>query len=195
MGKITYDRRKAQGLCVKCGGKPAEGRVLCQQCLDKAKTYRQEVRKMCKKYSICPRCGKNKLFGDEKTCPECLAKAMEINRKWKSNNDWYRKDIKRLKEQGLCRSCRKRRVEAGKTYCSACLAKRRERYRQKYIPSIERSLRHEYGLCYRCGKPLDREGKLCSSCKATSVNNLRKAKKSTANHIWRKDNNVAFIKH
>lgn len=190
MSDVTYSRRKAQGLCVKCGKQSVEGKVLCEECNTKTKNYMRETRKMYAKYKICPRCGKNKLFGDEKTCPECLAKAMEVNRKWRSSNDWYRKDIKRLKEQGLCRSCRKRRVEMGKTYCSVCLAKRREAYKKKHVTSVVRSLRHEYGLCYICGKPLDREGRVCISCKETLVGNLSRAKRNT--DLWRKDNKLIF---
>lgn len=38
--KQRYQRRKAEGMCVQCGGRPAiEGKVLCEKCLLKRKIY------------------------------------------------------------------------------------------------------------------------------------------------------------
>lgn len=48
-------------------------KVMCCECAEKQRIYRQETRKFLRNLGLCPRCGKNKLFGDEKECPECTA--------------------------------------------------------------------------------------------------------------------------
>ena len=55
---------------------------------------------------------------------------------------------------------------------------------------ITRSERPTYGLCYCCGKPLDREGKKCIKCAAKVTNNLPRVK---ATEHWKKDNNLIFV--
>jgi len=199
MGKSTYKNRKEKGVCVRCGKKPPrEGKVMCYECAKKAKIYRQETRKFLLGLGLCPRCGKNKLFGDEKECLECRAMMYEINRKSRDRRnitamDYYRKDIKRLKEQGLCRSCRKRKVAEGHTYCSICLARKLERDREirkrKEKVGLDRSERPSYGFCYTCGEPLDREGRLCKKCSEIMTANLPW---NRDNKNWRKDNKLIF---
>lgn len=189
MSKEYYLKRKSQGLCVRCGDKAIEGKVLCPQCRDKANEEAREARQMYKRLHICPRCRTASLYANEKICPDCLEKARVYNKEHKSEG-WYRKDQDRLNALGICRCCRKRPRAKDRTYCSVCIAKRKEIYRKKHPRRTER---HEYGLCYRCGKQLDREGTLCVSCSETSVNNLQKGERNNANHIWRKDNMVTFL--
>lgn len=147
---------------------------------------------------LCPRCGKNKLFGDEKECPECTATMYEINQRSRKRRnvtamDYYRKDIARLKEQGLCRGCRKRKVAEGHTYCPICLAKKREQgkeYRRKKDKiGLERSERPNYGFCCTCGESLDREGRICKKCAEIMTKNLPK---KSDNLAWREDNKLIF---
>lgn len=202
MSKTTYENRKKKGLCVKCGKvPPVEGKVMCAECAEKQKIYQQETRKYLQNLGLCPRCGKNKLFGDEKECPECTAMMYEINQRSRERRnvtamDYYRKDIKRLKEQGLCRSCRKRKVAEGHTYCSVCPAKKRERsreYRRKKDKiGLERSERPNYGFCYTCGNPIDREGRVCKRCAEMMTKNLPADRDK--NVAWREDNRLVFKK-
>lgn len=137
MSKSTCEKRKAKGLCIQCGKRPPrEERSLCADCAEKQKIYQRETRAYFRSLGLCPRCGKNKLFGDEKECPECTAMMYEINKKSRERRnisamDYYRKDIKRLKEQGLCRGCRKAKVAEGHTYCLICLAKKREKAKER----------------------------------------------------------------
>lgn len=199
MSKTTYMRRKSEGLCVKCGKAQAiQGKVMCADCAEKQKIYQRETREYFKNIGICPRCGKNKLFGDEKECPECCAMMYELNRKSRERRnitaiDYYRKDIKRLKEQGLCRSCRTRKVAEGKTYCKNCLIEHRERNkeyrRKKDRVGLERSERPNYGLCYTCGDPLDRDGRICQKCADKMAKNLPTQRN---NMLWRNDNKFIF---
>ena len=149
-----------------------------------------------KKQGFCPRCGKNKLWGDEKTCPECLADASIINRRsrekhYGSQHNYYVTDITRLKAEGLCRGCRKYKVMEGHTYCIACLVKKRERSKRDRLfksgsDGIDRSERPSYGMCYTCGQPLDTDKRLCSKCSEQRAKNFKGIRGTNA--YWRNDN-------
>ena len=171
---------------------------MCAECAEKQKIYQRETREYLRNMGLCPRCGKNKLFGDEKECPECTAMMHEINQRSRERRnvtamDYYRKDIVRLKEQGLCRGCRKRKVVEEHTYCSICLAKHREQgkeYRRKKDKiGLERNERPNYGFCYTCGETLDREGRICKKCAETATKNLPK---NSDNAYWRNNNKMIF---
>lgn len=196
MTKEQYYKAKEDGKCVRCLGRDAlPGKVMCEVCANKGKKYREETRKWLKKVGYCPRCGRNKLYGEEKTCPECLANAAIANKKYRqkhygSDHEYYVMDIARLKEKGLCRGCRKNEVAEGHTYCLTCLIKKRKRTRlnhqydfNDFIPRVER---RSYGLCYRCGSPLDTDKNACSKCCKELVKNFKG--KRGANSYWRFDN-------
>lgn len=198
MSKKTYEARKLQGICVRCGKvKAVHGKVMCAECAEKSRIDTREKREFMRNIGICPRCGKNKLFGNEKECPECAAMMYESNRKSRERRnvyatDYYKKDIARLKIEGICRGCRKRKVAAGHTYCPICLAKKREQgrtYRRKKDNAIDRSERPNYGLCYTCGEPLDRDGRICMRCADIMKNNLPEHKDNLA---WRNENKLIF---
>lgn len=198
MSKKTYETRKSQGICVRCGKiKAVSGRVMCSECAEKSRIETREKREFMRNMGICPRCCKNKLFGSEKECPECSAMMYERNRKNAEIRnacaaDYYRKDIARLKSEGLCRGCRKRKVAAGKTYCPICLTKKRERgriYRREKDNAVDRSERPNYGLCYTCGEPLDREGRICTKCVEKMTANPTEHRDNLA---WRNDNKLIF---
>lgn len=188
-----------QGLCVRCGKvREDQSKVMCTECAEKQKICQRETREYLRNMGLCPRCGKNKLFGNEKECPECVAMMYEINQRSRKRRnvtamDYYRKDIVRLKENGLCRGCRKRKVAEGHTYCTICLVKHRERskeYRKKKVENgLERSERPSYGLCYTCGEPLDREGRVCKKCAEIMTNNLPRDRNNLA---WRNSNKLIF---
>lgn len=202
----TYDQRryygrKEKGICVDCGKKPAEeGKVLCTECKEKQHAYKNERRKWLKETGYCPKCGINKLFGDEKTCPECLAMCYANHRRYISNrygtqHDYYVMDMTRLKEKGLCRGCRKNKRAEGHVYCEACLQKKRENDRQRRIrkggDGIDRSERYSYGLCYRCGNPLDNDDKrLCSDCCEKAAKNFKGIRGTNA--YWKSQNRLIW---
>lgn len=200
MSKTTYERRKEKGICVICGKENAQkGFVCCEKCKEKQKNDRRETREFLKKIGICPRCGENKLFGDEKECPECLAKMYELNKKYKKNSnynykEWYKKDVDYLKKNGLCISCRKKKAAEGKASCERCLIKNKIRAEESRLKKgiIPRSERLSYGLCYFCGNKIDREGKTCSECASRLVKNLPKEK--SVNKHWIDDNKLIFMK-
>ena len=165
--KELYRSRKEKGLCVKCGKvPPRENKVMCAECAEKERKYENETRAFCRSVGICPVCQKNKLFGDERNCPECRAKNYARNLKQpktirRINTTYYKR-----KKLGLCVKCGDKPPEYNKTMCKRCLIKEQNRakdYRAKQA-EIPRNERIAYGLCYICGEKLDRYGSLCKKC-------------------------------
>lgn len=160
------------------------------------KIYQKERREWLKSLGYCPICGKEKLMGEEKRCPICLAKAYESNRKYQQKNknkvlERQRARRRELIKNGLCTQCGVNSIVDGKTYCLKCLQKKRiqgKQYREKK-GILPRSERVSNGLCYRCGNPLKDGKRLCEECSKKSILNF-KGKHSNENHIWRKDNNL-----
>ena len=201
--KERYRQRKEHGLCTKCGKPAMTNKTLCKECAEKNKNKYREDREFFKTLGLCPKCGKNKLFGSEKTCPECLAYAEKIRDKHAIktagskeayNKQVYQKARQRCDEQNLCIKCKKNKRANGHVHCEECLEKRRIKAREirkkQKKAGITRSERPTYGLCYCCGKPLDREGKRCIKCAAKVTNNLPRIK---ATEHWKKDNNLIFV--
>lgn len=195
--KKDYYDLKARGLCVRCGkNKAREGRVMCSTCAEKVNAYRTESIEWAREHNVCPKCMKNKLFGDEKTCPECLANQYARNRRsviklYETSHNQYVLRMKRKKEQGICRSCNNKIAE-GHTYCSKCLTKKRERSKHDRLikghDGIDRSERYYYGLCYRCGEPLDTDKRLCSKCCSNVVKNFKGIRGT--NTYWKVSNRL-----
>ena len=82
--KRLYYRRKANGLCTKCGKESDTGGVLCSRC--RAKHHRQQEqarrkngtksRKMALDSGFCWLCLKNPVMDDKKICLVCYNKVM-----------------------------------------------------------------------------------------------------------------------
>lgn len=72
-----YEVRKASNLCVLCGKPLDREGVVCTACNSKRTAYGRELYKKLQAVGVCPRCGKNLLYGDEKSCVECKAKSAE----------------------------------------------------------------------------------------------------------------------
>ena len=200
--KERYRQRKEHGLCTKCGKPAMTNKTLCKECAEKNKNKYREDREFFKTLGLCPKCGKNKLFGSEKTCPECLAYAEKImakhaiktaGSKEAYNKQVYQKARQRYDEQNLCVMCKIRQRAEGHIHCEECLEIRRIkgreiRKRQEKV-NITRSERPAYGLCYRCGNPLDRDGKLCVKCATKAVSCLPKFRNTDT---WKTNNNLLF---
>lgn len=198
MSASTYEYRKANGLCVYCGSKAIDGKVSCESCSDRYSKTRKEEREFLKAIHICPRCKKNKLFGSEKNCPECLASMAEINAKSREKNQNYKQEeheryLKRKqykKEHGLCYYCNNP-VFNGTTQCEKHLIKNRNRAKQRNVEKgLTRDLRVQYGLCYICGHPLDTDTNLCSKCRDRAIRNFANLKSD--GKYWNADNKIAF---
>lgn len=182
------EKRKQNNLCLACGKELDREGIYCLSCRDKINTDVKETRKWYQDNGICPRCRKNKLFGDEKNCPECTAYAYtmimpkrEQNREHynETHAEWSRRKHQEMIEKGICTRCRKRKSDYGYKTCGICRNEGREYKRMKYgKPS--RAERHTKGLCYFCDKPIKQGYKVCEEHYQRNVDMSRteKAKKA-----------------
>lgn len=187
---MNYHERKANGLCVKCG-KPHVGKfVMCDDCREKNNKEVKETRKTYQKHGVCPRCRKEKLYGDEKNCSKCSEKAyLQImpNRDREHYNELHREWSRRTHHEyiakGICTRCRKRKSDYGFKTCGICRSKDAEAKRRRSVPKIPKSERAELGLCYFCMEPVKPGYKVCQRCYDRNVENSKKADRSV--HQWR----------
>lgn len=109
--KTRYKKRKANGLCVRCGKRPPdEGKVSCRSCLAKDRKDHREA--AWKKGSLpsfmrgdgeyCEMCCEPKCSG-QKICEDCRAKLIEAQKRRKkpdnSNHPWRRLIDRDVKEK------------------------------------------------------------------------------------------------
>ena len=175
---------------MRCRKEKAEpNRVMCKKCLEKERKRVAENREALRLMRICPRCGSNKLWGDEKMCIDCREKMYEYNKLHRSRRNKNYNDLR--KKNGLCIKCGKRPPVQGKAKCSMCAAKERIRsreYRMRKGIDVDRSERSRYGRCYFCGVKID-SGEICDYCRERIMKNLPRA---SGNDSWKKDNKIIF---
>ena len=139
---------------------------------------------------MCPRCGKRKLWGDEKECIECRAEAAGRQAEWREKNSeafreshaiWSKKTYSKRREAGICTRCGKRPAAPGKAMCGICSARqntrRRERARQNgwMSPEERKAYREERGICFFCDNPVKPGYKVCEKHYEANVENQKKA--------------------
>ena len=106
------------------------------KCREKQTRQQAEAREWFREHGICACCGKEKLFGDEKRCVECTAKAFTYKELHPVTNEQkiryanhFKEQQKRLykerAEQGICTRCGKQKAEYGRKKCRMCLDKDR----------------------------------------------------------------------
>lgn len=189
-GSELYRRRKENGLCVRCGKLNDGEYVCCDPCREKMNTYVKETRAWLKEHRICPRCRKNRLYGDENACPECNAetyrntmKSRQTERYNEMHREWSKKTHHEAIAKGICTRCRSRKADYGFKTCARCRTRDAEKRRLRNAPKIPMKDRAELGLCYWCMEPVKPGYKTCQRCYDRCVENSRKADRS--NHIWR----------
>lgn len=190
MNSKLREERAAAGLCTQCGGLLDTDGRMCSVCREKRRLETAETRQYYRLHGICPECKKEIIFSSEKRCPECRAKAATEEAERNKRLTEEQKALKRKraianknalrarrKAAGVCIACGKRNAQKNRAHCSICLARQRERsyehYRERNENYIPRNERVAYGLCYVCGKQLDREGSLCKKCKDRAIINLK----------------------
>ncbi len=202
--------REAKGVCTTCGGVLDTDGKTCMAC---RKKQREEYRKRREWYAslgICPYCGKEKLYGEERECIECRRKKYEKVRKRresmtaekreeerKRRREYERELYQRAKKENICPRCGKRKPENGKISCGICLARNRDRARELYREAndtVSRDDRIAYRLCYICGKQLggNQDWKVCGRCRERCIENLPSGNQSGADHPWRRGNALLF---
>lgn len=169
--KRFIERRKEQGLCLKCGKPIDRHGTFCTDCRKVINTDAYEIRHWYQDHGICPRCRKNDLFGDEKVCLECGAKEYGITMRSRErlgkehynnrHNEWARKEHKRRIEQGICTRCGKRKVDSGYKTCGICRTKDNRTRKIRLGEKPNRSERYKQGLCYFCDNPVKGGYKVC----------------------------------
>ena len=148
---------------------------MCKACAEKEKKRIQKNRNALKDMKMCPRCGKNKLWGDEKMCIDCRERIYEYNKFHRSSMNKNYNKIR--KEAGICIKCGKRPAVSGKTKCAICAEKERIRareYRMRKGIDVDRSERPAHGKCYLCGNPVKSGCKVCEKCYQIISENLQK---------------------
>lgn len=203
MNLKTRIKRIEMGVCTSCGGELDD--VEKKQC-SKCRKIQNEKASLDRKFyldnGICPYCRKEKIFNNERSCPECRAKRtniamasrekhrIEYNAKLRKSRAIQRKNRKELK---ICTRCGKRNVLDGHSYCEKCLIRQREYGRRKREINgitISRSERVSYGLCYFCGKPVDTGKRTCQLCANRVTRNL--PEKRGGGDFWKNDNKFIF---
>ena len=196
--------RESIGVCTKCGGELDTNGKACSKCRKIENQQDKENREYYLSHGICPYCGTEKLFGTERSCPECRAKrtnSMAKSRKirWdivlEQSASSHRKVYHERKEQGLCVRCGKRKSASGRTKCMICIDKRQrydQRSRERKGIVIPRDERVANGLCYTCGNPLDRDGRTCVRCADRLTRNLPEDR--GGNIYWEQQNKLISYK-
>lgn len=178
MDKKLYNQRKKQGLCVRCGKPMDRVGANCTECCRKNTESARRSREYYTKIGICPKCKKERIYLNERICPECVEKERVAISKYvkntperhsESNKKTTEKVRSKRKAAGLCVRCGKRKPDSGKTSCGICLAKNREnqrrwRERNGKINMDERKERLEKGLCWFCGEPVKEGYRTCEEC-------------------------------
>ena len=137
MSRMMYYRKyKNEGRCGNCG-RPLEeerkGKTLCVKCNEIRTIEAKKNYDFLRSIGVCPRCGKEKLEGEETICLECAAKNYAASRKYRANhpeiaqrnNDRGRERYHYRKEHHLCVRCGEP-VEEGFASCEKCRMKNRQ---------------------------------------------------------------------
>lgn len=149
--------------------------------------YNKNLRKERAAAGLCTNCG-GTLDTDGRMCSACREKCRT---KKTESVQWYRSN-------GICPLCKKVEIFSNENMCPECRAKYNSYQDARYWAKkdgIQRYERAAYGLCYICGKPLDREGKACKACSDKAAAVLSKNRASTnVNVYWKADNKLIFNK-
>lgn len=136
--RFYYINRKSNGLCPRCGKELDREGHYCSTCLAKTNDYQNETRVFMRSIGVCPYCRKEKLYGDERRCIECSAKAFayakplteEQKIRYGNNFKEYQRNLYRERaDQGICTKCGKRKAKHKRKKCANCLDKESERAR------------------------------------------------------------------
>ena len=195
---MNYAEKKEKHICVWCKNKAIDGHVFCEKCLLKKRKYVNQTRQFYRDLGLCPRCGKNRLFGDERNCSECSAKNYEDyiknEQKIKQRKSLYHsKYVKNVYHErinnGICYRCGKRKCDGGYKSCGICRAKTRESRRIKRGIN-DRSRRFEQGICYFCNSPLKEGYKVCEKHYLLNVENAQKTNRKNPSFDFKYGRNL-----
>lgn len=132
--KRYRDKLKEEGKCIMCRQELDREGIYCTKCCEKLRLKTKERREFLKNIHVCPTCGKNTLFGDEKVCLECLARKYTYNHKYEAElTDEERAERNKKmathnrnvyaerKAKGICVRCGERKAVQNRVRCAICL--------------------------------------------------------------------------
>lgn len=205
MSKTLYNKRKEQGLCVKCGDIARKGKTTCRSCLDKDIQHNKERKEKLKLLGLCITCGHRQAEPHRVRCFECCEK----NRIYSENRrkqDEVKQNIKKSdkeryetnKMQGICTHCGKKPKEKG-LVCISCYNKKRanqRRYDDRHgiTRGISRPERVSYGLCYICGKNAMQGKSVCEEHYKQREDSIKRICYMPASDEWKEDNKAVYKK-
>lgn len=177
----TYWKFIEQGKCGQCGKKnDRENLRLCSECGAKDVKTQIATKKFLLQMGICPVCKRERILGDEKSCPECRAKGAEYKAQIREENreeyneymkNYHKQMYEKRKQQGLCTRCGKPLNDKRYTTCGKCRQKNTKLRNVSYTDP--RKKRVEQGLCYWCGKPQKQGYKVCEEHYQMNVEKAR----------------------
>lgn len=174
--KLIEYRRK-NGLCIYCGEVSDNG-VSCEPCRAKRNVALKMRRAKRTANGICPRCGKNEIFGDEKNCIECRFNSFEYTQEHRDretynrqHREWERRVNQELRDAGICPRCKKRKADSGYKTCGICRAKAKEYYTAKKSKPNRAERQAKQGLCFFCDRPIKPKYKVCEVHYQMNVDN------------------------
>lgn len=183
------ERRKQQGLCLKCGNPLDREGIYCIECRKVINKSVKETRDWYKSNKICPRCRVNNLFGNENSCPECSAKMYADNIRSrerlgrehcnKVHAEWSRSTYAKRIELGVCTRCGKQKADYGFKTCGICRNKDKE-YKQAKYGKPDRKERYKQGLCYFCDNPIKPGYRTCERHYQMNIEKARSRKSCEA---------------
>ena len=128
-------RKRAEGLCPRCGEPQTDGHILCEKCRDYKKANNaREIERLRRIYTgrleagKCVRCGIAWAEPGRTACRKCMDKHNAVNKEY--DPKWQKRTAKRQEriEAGLCIDCG-RPAEEGKQRCQRCNWRRQESMR------------------------------------------------------------------
>ena len=185
---LKYKERKENGQCVKCGEKNDSSGVFCTACKEKDNKNKRDNYGFYISIGICPRCHKEKLYGDERACLLCNAEryGRQLNRDKEHCKEIRRKSGRKIyaesSAKGICVRCNKRKAVEGQKRCRLCIEKTNA-YRRSRREGVPRKLRPEVGLCYHCGNPVEEGQRVCTKCHEKIVEGNRRQDRSGRSNL------------
>lgn len=199
--KLIRKERTRKGLCSNCG-KPLdrEGKM-CTACKEKVyQTYKART-EWYTSHGICPICGQNEIFPNEKICPECKAKRQTREENRKDYQKKYQKALrKKRKALGLCTQCG-RPMDNDTTVCNACKEKNKQRVKKKPKQYVKENWVSDRKCAICGGEPLVEGKRVCEKCYSRLLASSEKreqeyadgTKKRKVSEYWKRTNGTLIV--
>lgn len=192
--KDWHTRNKIKGLCPDCGAvKENPSSYRCNRCQEYHHNYYVESRKFFISMGIFPKCHKEPIYGNYKSCASCREKRKKtrgVQIKTQSEKSRAKEKYERRKSNGICVKCGKRKSEKDRTMCHICSKKDNVRKIKFGISEY----RKENGLCIWCNNPVENGRMFCSHCmeKKREILVYARSCRHMENHVWKKENRLIF---